>query len=279
MSLCPHCHGKLSSHGCYWVKHRRVFVQRYWCVQCLKTCSRQTASNIKNQKKSHLNSVIVSHLCNGSSIGATARILKISKNTVYRKFLWAAHIARTKPMKVHPTHCLYFDEMFSIEHTKLKPLTIALVISHDYKILAAQVGTSPATGHLSRISLAKYGLRADESLMACQRALRKARLNIKSPALVEIRSDDKTTYKALVENTFEGAKHTTYQSVIHEAPFLKYNKKRFDPLFPINQRCAKLRSDIKRLTRRSWCTTKLKENLQKHLDLYCHFNNDPIQVQ
>ncbi|MBK7963583.1 MAG: hypothetical protein IPK04_21735 [Bdellovibrionales bacterium] len=48
----------------------------------------------------------------------------------------------------------------------------------------------------------------------------------------------------------------------------KLHKKRFDPLFAVNQRCAKLRSDIRRLTRRSWCTTKKPENLQGQLDLY-----------
>ena len=38
---------------------------------------------------------------------------------------------------------VYIDESESIEHTKLKPLTIALAVSDDYKILGVKVGKIP----------------------------------------------------------------------------------------------------------------------------------------
>ena len=88
----------------------------------------------------------------------------------------------------------------------------------------------------------------------------------------EIKSDAKPSYGKFAEIYFTGKPHFCYSRVnkdrhrdrLHE----KFVKKVFDPLFALNQRCAKLRSDIKRLTRRSWCTTKKVENLQGHLDLY-----------
>lgn len=50
-------------------------------------------------------------------------------------------------------------------------------------------------------------------------------------------------------------------------------KRVFDPLIVLNQRMAKLRDHTKRLTRKSWCTTKIKENLEKHIYLYIADNN------
>ena len=88
-----------------------------------------------------------------------------------------------------------------------------------------------------------------------------------------IRSDRKPSYVGLMGAIFPNSVHEAFNRMIDEEPFLKYNKKHFDPLFPINQRFAKLRSDIKRLTRKSWCTTKKIENLQRHLDIYMAYNN------
>lgn len=38
---------------------------------------------------------------------------------------------------------VYIDESESIEHIKLKPLTIALAVGDDYKILGVKVGKIP----------------------------------------------------------------------------------------------------------------------------------------
>ena len=58
-----------------------------------------------------------------------------------------------------------------------------------------------------------------------------------------------------------------------EQLYLNLEKKKFDPMFALNQRCAKLRDDVKRLARRNWCTTKKVENLTKHLIIYACYNN------
>ena len=50
----------------------------------------------------------------------------------------------------------------------------------------------------------------------------------------------------------------------------------YDPLFYLNHTCAMIRDSVKRLARRSWCTTKKMENLANHLDIYRDFHNEVL---
>ena len=59
-----------------------------------------------------------------------------------------------------------------------------------------------------------------------------------------------------------------------ELKYTNQEKRIFDPIFAVNQRMAKLRDHIKPLTRRSWCTTKKIENLERHIYLYMAKNNE-----
>ena len=50
----------------------------------------------------------------------------------------------------------------SLEHTKCKPLSVAMAVSkNERKILGFKVSSMPATGHLAKISRKKYGARPD----------------------------------------------------------------------------------------------------------------------
>jgi hypothetical protein len=49
--------------------------------------------------------------------------------------------------------------MESIEHTKLKPLTLPLAVGDDYRIYAVSVGRIQAKGLLAELSRKKYGRR------------------------------------------------------------------------------------------------------------------------
>ena len=165
--------------------------------------------------------------------------------------------------------------MESIEHTKLKPLTIALAVSEKYQILGVRVGTMPAKGHLSQISIKKYGLRANESSQVICELLKN--LNLSSSEFV-FKSDAKPSYKNKVKEIFPKIAHQTFVAVENkekrrELKYTNLEKRVFDPLFAVNQRMAKLRDHIKRLARRSWCTTKIKENLEKNIYLYMAANN------
>lgn len=212
----------------------------------------------------------------GNTQRRTARLLNCSKTTVERKFLWLSlHSLKTNsPQSLH----LQIDEMETIEHTKLKPLTIPICVDSDYQILGVAVGKIKAKGHLSEIAYRKYGFREDER----EKTLTKLLVNLKSNLAhvpMTITTDAAPIYKTLIAKYFPDTKHIVVVSrdtvkKKRELIYTAERKKIFDLMFALNQRCAMLRSDIRRLTRRSWCTTKKVENLQKHLDLYQIYNNN-----
>src|SRR5690606_17336230 len=56
-----------------------------------------------------------------------------------------------------------FDEIETFEHTKCKPLSLALAVEDKTRrILSIQCAQMPAKGRLAAISRKKYGYRADE---------------------------------------------------------------------------------------------------------------------
>jgi len=196
---------------------------------------------------------------------------------VARKLIWLSHNnLQFEPSQEDARH-IQIDELETIEHTKLKPLTIPLCVSHNYKILALSVGKIRAKGHLANISVKKYGPREDQRLIALMEVFEHLKRTL--PASPQtITTDEHPLYPGLVAKYFPTAQHIAVNAGDHlkkkrELIYTAERKKIFDPLFAINQRCAMLRADIRRLTRRSWCTTKKIENLRRHLEVYRHYNN------
>jgi len=258
--------------GYFRIKRTNTQIRRYRCKNCKKSFSSRTLKADFLHKKPDNNSKLSQLLCEGCSLRSASRLLKMTYRNTYKKFLWLGRQAQTKKQALsHNAQVLYFDEMETIEHTKCKPLSIALIVNEKYEILEAKVAKMPAKGRLTVFSNKKYGKRKDERELALQSGftgLGPKLTNI--PKL--IKSDAKPSYRKFVLQHFPGVSYQVHsrinkehqQSRLHE----KKHKRNFDPMFAINQRCAKLRADIKRLTRRSWCTTKRPENLQLHLDLY-----------
>ena len=110
--------------------------------------------------------------------------------------------------------------MESIEHTKLKPLTIALAVSEKYQILGARVGTIPAKGYLSQISVKKYGLRLNESSQVICELLKS--LNLGSGEFI-FKSDAKPSYKIIVQEIFPKIFHQTFIAAENKEKRIKYS--------------------------------------------------------
>ena len=169
---------------------------------------------------------------------------------------------------------IYTDEQETIEHTKLKPLSIATAVNENYEILSAKVASMPSKGKIAKISREKYGYRVDDRPKAMKQLMQELKLCTPKNHFYELVSDAKPSYKIFLRKSFPGVTHKIFVSRKTQQPDLLSNKKKWDPLFPLNQRFAKLRADIRRLTRKSWCTTKKSENLQRQLNIYiCHNNN------
>ena len=278
MQTCPHCQSfKVKKKNFYFIKHSRSWVRRYSCQNCKKTFSSRTISPTYNQKKPFLNNLIFEKLASGNTQRRTARLLRCSKNTVARKLIWLAQFMNKGSLSAQDFLHIQIDELETIEHTKLKPLTIPLCVSHNYKILGFTVGKIKAKGHLAEIALKKYGPREDQRLLALVELFESLKKEQKKDPLT-ITTDAHPLYPSLVRKYFPNSQHVVINSRDHlkkkrELIYTAERKKVFDPMFALNQRCAMLRSDIRRLTRRSWCTTKKIENLRHHLSLYQAYNN------
>lgn len=277
MSLtCPHCSSShVQAKGSFQQKYSRRLIQRFSCKSCDRGFSESTFLITYKQQKPQLNRPLFLNLCSGVSLRRSAKNLGLSYQTVYRRFLWMSELAKKKHEEflLSLTSCpeIQIDEMESIEHTKLKPLTIPLVITKNQLILGIGCGQIPAKGITALLARRKYGPRPSVSSELLKSILDKI---VAEPLVVK--SDGKSAYRALIKGRWPKASHEIYSRRVEkrrEEVYLNTNKKRFDPLFALNQRCAKLRADINRLIRRSWSTTKKAENLAKHLVLYACYNN------
>ena len=211
-------------------------------------------------------------LTDGNSIRACARFLGMTYKNTFNKFLWlTAQAQATRERLRFSAECIVFDELETIHHTKCKPLSIAIAVNEKYQILSLQVAEMPAKGRLARFSRRKYGPRKDDRDQVMGQTLRSLQERLMMTP-TRILSDAKASYRKHVVANFPMVSYETHNRSMKERHrerlHEKMQKQKFDPLFAVNQRCAKLRSDIRRLTRRSWCTTKKPENLQRHLDLY-----------
>lgn len=283
-SRCPHCQSKsIQKRGHYFVQVLKSYRRRYFCNGCKRSFSSQTLKSTYRQKRPDLNHAISTLLLNGMAQRQIARVLGCSKNTVDLRIPWFRRNLgmSSKFRAATPTPDIVFiDEMESIEHTKLKPLTIPLAVGSDYRILAMTVGKIGAKGLLADISKKKYGHRQNEKQAALKKLFSSLKMTLRHSPKV-IRTDKSPFYQKLVKENFPHSKHETYSSRDHvrkkkEMLFLNHEKRVYDPLFPLNQRCAKLRQDIKRLSRRSWCTTKDPKNLETILNLY--ISNQVLRV-
>ena len=257
----------------------RTQKRRYQCKNCKCTYSNQTFHNTYYQRRPDLNEKVFILLVSGNTQQRTAELLRCSPTTVARKLKWLALHKKSIPINSTEQH-IQIDEMESIEHTKLKPLTIPICVSDTYKILGVSVGKIPAKGHLAELARKKYGVRENEREKVLRELLENLKDNVKLNPLT-ITTDSHPLYPKLIKEYFPESLHIPIVSrelkekkreLIHH----KVTKKVFDPMFALNQRCAKIRSDVRRMTRRSWCTTKNIENLKKHLSLYQIYNNDYV---
>lgn len=167
---------------------------------------------------------------------------------------------------------IQFDDLETIEHTKLKPVTVPVVISKDRKILGFEVARIPAKGHLAKRSIKKYGFRKNEAPQARDRLFAKLTPNIHPCAHFEC--DQHPHYPEIIQKHYPQSNWQQYKgkkSAVSGQGELKKGK--FDPLFKINHTFAMFRANINRLIRKTWNTTKLIEALENHIILYVILHN------
>ena len=258
-----------------WNGHR---VPRYRCRECGKNFSSSTFRNTYYQKKPYLNKSIFELYSSGTCQRRLAKVLRVDRKTIARKFYWLSKWARDKHEKMlhdFKTNHIQFDEMESFEHTRLKPLSIGLAVeANSAKIIDIQVGTLNYKGRLASFAFSKYGSRIDTS----EKAVKKVFETIQSTGMTNptITTDSKGTYPRLIKAVLPDAVHRPTKSTkisMAQRLFRKGRRNEDDPLFVLNYTAAKIRHDLSRMGRKVWVTTKHSNYLQAHLNLYIAYSN------
>lgn len=266
-------------------KHRgsRKIVQRYRCKRCLKTFSNATGTFEFGQKKRRVNKLLFQLLASCVSMRRSAIIMKIDQKTVARRLHYFAKVAEAERYELLATRpksiALQFDDMESFEHTKLKPLSIPLVVdAKTREVLSYDVAQMPAKGTTAAISRKKYGYRKDLRTPAWLHVLGEATKACINE--VVITSDSHKRYPEVIRKTMPNAIHIQTKSrracVVGQGELKRGGH---DPLFSLNHTAAMKRANVNRLARKTWCTTKRPDRLKAHIALYVLWHNEVIAAQ
>jgi hypothetical protein len=207
-------------------------------------------------------------------------VLKANRKTIVRKIRFLAERARTEQAAfVQENYSsrrlseVQFDDLETSEHTKCKPLSVALAVDpKSRRVLSFQVSQMPPKGLLKPPSLRKYGPRKDERSQGWRALMRDLKPLVEERATFI--SDENPHYPKYLRERFPKASHERLKSrrgcVVGQGELKKIG---FDPLFSLNHTCAMLRANMNRLFRRTWCTTKKRAGLLDHLAIYVSFHN------
>lgn len=265
--------------GSFFRRSDGQWIPRYRCLRCQKSFSSAIRSPCYRQKKRKLNHRIYLLLNSGVSQRRVAIVLGVNRKTVVRKMRFLALQARSehelwlKSLEREPLFSVQFDDLETSEHSKCKPLSVALAIQPESrKILGFQVSRMPAKGHLARVAVEKYGPRPDERGKGWD-ALFSSLSSVVHPEACWL-SDENPHYPRHLKRHHPRSTHQTVKGqrgcIAGQGELKKIG---FDPLFSLNHTCAMLRANLNRLFRKTWCTTKTQAGLIDHLSLYVSFHN------
>jgi hypothetical protein len=266
--------------GYYLTQWNHQKVPRYQCRACKKKFSSHTFYRTYKQKKPYLNEPIFQLYCSATTQRRIAKLLKINFKTVVRKFLFLAKNAESEHLerlskRSFDVSSVQFDEMLSFEHTRLKPLSIALAVQKKgHKVIDIQVAECHYQGRLSAIALSKYGPRLDKSNEARKKVLETLQSQVQKTC--HIITDAKPQYKSEASRYVPLAQLHQINNRGGRLRRLLQSRRRNikDPMFELNLVAAKIRHNLSRMARKVWVTTKKAERLQKHLLLFIAYHNE-----
>lgn len=284
--LCPNCKDsfervesrtKVISYGRFFRKSDKKYIRRFKCLKCLRHFSSASLDRCYWQRKRHYNSTIMGLLASGNTQRRTAILLGINRKTVARKLIFIGNLAidviKTDNRYYKKVHSFEFDDLETYEHTKCKPLSVTLAVeTKTRRILGFSVSRMPAKGRLAVKALKKYGRRPDERSFGRKRLFSEIKNCIAPGAL--IKSDQNPHYVKDVRRYFPDSVHIAYKGRKPcDSGLGELKEGIFDPIFSLNHTFAKLRSDISRLIRETWTTTKKPDRLYLHIAIMAFFHN------
>lgn len=145
--MCPVCldvAAKIQKKGFFSkISTRTERIQRYRCLSCLRSFSDQTKTLTYREKKPHVDQPLYRQLCSGVSQRRSAFTFHVSRTTVARKLVRLGRAAEfhhqrwlnSRPCADETTAVI--DEMETLEHTKMKPLAIAVAVVEGRRLILA----------------------------------------------------------------------------------------------------------------------------------------------
>ena len=252
-------------------------IARFCCSSCRKNFSRATLDPRYRQNKRHLNYQIFKLLCSGISMRRLAIVMNVSRTTIARKLVYLGKRSRVKlqadQQRRPEVKSIQFDDIETFEHPRAKPLSIFLVVeSGTRRILCFDVAEMPSKGSLGTRAELKYGKRFDTRSRIRTGVLGSLKESVETEVVVK--SNKNPHYQSTVRKIFPAATHERFMSQrARSTGYGELKKGGFDPLFSVNHTGVSLRDSIKRLSRKTWCTTKKKERLLDALALYAVLDN------
>ena len=282
--FCPRCGAGCSvKFGRYHRDDDAQSIQRYRCNACGKCHSSATHAPTYRQKRRRLNRLIEMDIASSTAQRRIAIKHRCDRKTVARKVQFLAQEARKKTQKWleknGPFDTLQWDELITFEHSRLKPLSVAVMACVRSRcVIGFGIAQIPASGQIAKRSVEKYGKRRNRSGSMRKRVLKEVAQHVSDSA--SITTDEHPRYAAEISRAFPKMSHTQHRSVRGSLTGQGELKRTgYDPLFNINHTLAMMRDNIKRLTRRTWCTTKLASSLDDVIAIYVNYHNSILIPQ
>lgn len=252
------------------------WISKYSCKTCGRYFSSATQLKTFGQKRRRLNPLIYKLLCSGNSQRRIARLLNCNVKTVARKLVFLNSVLNYKMEKPQLVREVQFDEMETWVHSKLRPVSILVVVEkNSRRILDVKVSQMPAKGLIKEKSLKKYGKLKDHRPNAFKEVFSNLRDQVDPQS--EFESDECPRYPRWIREYFPKSRYKRYKGlrgcVVGQGELKGGGR---DPLFSLNHTCAMFRANVNRLFRRTWCTTKDIRYLQMHVNLYSHYHNTKL---
>lgn len=210
--------------------------------------------------------------------------LNLARKTIERKFVYLAKKSRMNQKALleswrhNPIEDVQFDDLISSIHTKLKPVSVSVVIDPGtFKILGARVAEIPAFGKIAAMSRRKYGRRQNQHPQVLSELLFDLKDSISSE--VVFKTDEHKRYPEIIGKHFPRAQHKTYKGLHASIVGMgELKTKNYDPLFAINHTLACFRGGMNRFIRKTWCTSKTLKHTQDHIDIYIDYYNEKKEM-
>jgi len=184
-------------------------VQRYRCRASKRKFSSQTSALTYRARTPHLTQKVMRLLMEGVSQRDCARSLRCTQTTVANKLVRLS--ARTQMhlsarssndiAKSAPIETVIFDEMETFEHSRCKPIAIAIAVNAaNRRVIAAEVAVMSAKGKLAPIARKRFGKRQDDRPETMRRVL--SEVQRLCPQVTLLKSDKCPRYPGYVKKIF-----------------------------------------------------------------------------